>query len=138
MDILPNISRSKGNRTMKFSQLIEYNMRNIFLEKSYTKCGGDTITRPFYKSSNLSMSLDQWSKVLWAYLILFQVEEYQNTLNLRFRPLAFTSCKAFLKNKKKFGISFSTSFSAWFLKKNIYLGRFFYLIKFYALVVFLS
>ena len=37
--ILPNISRSKGNQTMKFGQLIEYNMRNIFLEKSYTKCG---------------------------------------------------------------------------------------------------
>ena len=27
---------------MKFGQLIEYNMRNIFLEKSYTKCGGET------------------------------------------------------------------------------------------------
>ena len=38
--ILPNISRSKGNENMKFGQLIEYNMRNIFLEKSYTKCGG--------------------------------------------------------------------------------------------------
>ena len=36
--ILPNISRSKGNQTMKFDQLIEYNVRNIFLEKSYTKC----------------------------------------------------------------------------------------------------
>ena len=35
--ILPNISRSKGNQTMKFDQLIEYNVRNI-LEKSYTKC----------------------------------------------------------------------------------------------------
>ena len=57
--ILTNISGSKDNQTMKFSQLIEYNMRNIFLEKSFTKCGGDTITRPFYKSSNLSMSLDQ-------------------------------------------------------------------------------
>ena len=32
--ILPNISRSKGNQTMKFCQLIEYNMRNIFLENS--------------------------------------------------------------------------------------------------------
>ena len=31
--ILPNISRNKGNQTMKFAQLIEYNMRNIFLEK---------------------------------------------------------------------------------------------------------
>ena len=37
--ILPNISRSKGNQTMKFDQLIECNMRNIFLEKSYTKHG---------------------------------------------------------------------------------------------------
>ena len=35
--ILPDISRSKGNQTMKFGQLIECNMRNIFLEKSYTK-----------------------------------------------------------------------------------------------------
>ena len=30
--ILPNISQSKGNQTMKFGQLIEYN-RNIFLQK---------------------------------------------------------------------------------------------------------
>ena len=30
---------------MKFGQLIEYNMSNIILEKSYTKCGGET--RPF-------------------------------------------------------------------------------------------
>ena len=31
--ILPNISQSKGNQTMKFGQLIEYNKRNIFLQK---------------------------------------------------------------------------------------------------------
>ena len=30
---LPNISRSKGNQTMKFGQLREYKTRNIFLEK---------------------------------------------------------------------------------------------------------
>ena len=45
--ILPNISRSKGNQTMKFCQLIEYGMRNIFLEKSFLKYGGGTIPRPF-------------------------------------------------------------------------------------------
>ena len=39
--ILPNISRSKGNQTMKFGQFIECNMRNIFLEKSYTIIGED-------------------------------------------------------------------------------------------------
>ena len=44
-----NISRSKGSQTMKFSQLIEYNMRSIFLEKSYIKCGGGTIPRQFSK-----------------------------------------------------------------------------------------
>ena len=28
--IFPKTSRSKGNQAMKFGQLIEYNMRNIF------------------------------------------------------------------------------------------------------------
>ena len=46
--ILPNISRSKGNQTIKFGQLIEYNMRTIFLEKSYTKCDGETTSRLAY------------------------------------------------------------------------------------------
>ena len=31
--MLPNILKSKGNQTMKFDQLMEYNMRNIFLEE---------------------------------------------------------------------------------------------------------
>ena len=31
--IFPNISRIKWNPTIKLDQLIEYNMRNIFLEK---------------------------------------------------------------------------------------------------------
>ena len=58
--ILPNISRNKGNQTMKFiGQLIEYNVRNIFLEKSYTKCGGETIPRPFSKKSILDIPPDQ-------------------------------------------------------------------------------
>ena len=32
--------KNKGNQTMTFGQLIDYHMRNIFLEKSYTKSGG--------------------------------------------------------------------------------------------------
>ena len=31
--ILPNISQSKVNQTMKFGQLIEHNRKNIFLQK---------------------------------------------------------------------------------------------------------
>ena len=41
--MLPNISRSKGGYTMNFGQLIEYNMKTFFFEKSYTKCGEETI-----------------------------------------------------------------------------------------------
>ena len=36
LHILPNISTSKGNQTMKFGQLIDYNVRNIFL-KNHTQ-----------------------------------------------------------------------------------------------------
>ena len=44
---------------MKFGQLIEYDMRNTFLVKSYAKCGGETISRPFSKKLKLNISVDQ-------------------------------------------------------------------------------
>ena len=56
---------------MKFGQLIEYNMRNIFLEKSYTKCGGETNPRPFSGKQKLSISPDQSSKVLYSLFSLY-------------------------------------------------------------------
>ena len=50
---------------MKFGQLIEYNMRNSFLEKPYTTCGGEASPRHFYKKkSKLSISLDRQSEML--------------------------------------------------------------------------
>ena len=56
---------------MKFGQLIEYNMRKIFLEKSYPKCGGETSPKPFSKKLKLSISLDQQSKVLYNLFLLY-------------------------------------------------------------------
>ena len=50
--ILPNISRSKHNQTMKLDQLIEYHMRNTFLEKSYRKFGGKVSPRLFSRNQN--------------------------------------------------------------------------------------
>ena len=44
---------------MKFDQLIEYNIRIIFVENSYTKCAVEIIPRPLSKKPKLSMSLDQ-------------------------------------------------------------------------------
>ena len=69
--ILPNISRSEGNQAMKFGQLIEYNMRNIFVEKSYAKCAGEIIPRPLSKQSKLSISLDQQCNVLNSLFLLY-------------------------------------------------------------------
>ena len=37
IDILPNISRSKGQPDNEFGQLIEYNEKNIFHQKLYRK-----------------------------------------------------------------------------------------------------
>ena len=48
----------------KFGQLIEYTMKNIFLEKLYTKCGQKTSPRPFYKNLEFSISLDQQPEML--------------------------------------------------------------------------
>ena len=45
--MLPNISRSKGNQTMNFGQLIEYSIRNIFFQKSCTERGGEIIPKRF-------------------------------------------------------------------------------------------
>ena len=42
---------------MKLSQLIECNMKNVFLEKSYTKCDGRTSPRHFTEKLKLSISL---------------------------------------------------------------------------------
>ena len=40
---------------MKHGQLIDYNLRNIFLEKSHTKCDREAIARSFSKKPNLSI-----------------------------------------------------------------------------------
>ena len=55
---------------MKFCQLIEYNLTSIFIETSYTECGGETSPRPFSEKSKLSISLDQQAKVLYSLFLL--------------------------------------------------------------------
>ena len=63
IDILPNISRSNGKQTMTFGQLVEYNTRNIFLEKLDTKYCEEASPRPFYKKSKLRIFLDEQSEM---------------------------------------------------------------------------
>ena len=56
---MTHISRSEGNKAIKFGQLVEYNVRNIFLEKSYTKYGSKTVPKPFSEMSKLRLHLEQ-------------------------------------------------------------------------------
>ena len=79
---------------MKFDQIIEYNTINIFLEKSYPKCDGETIPRPFPKKPKLSISLEQHSKVLLNLFYCMQVWNYRKILKVSSKPLAFSSRKA--------------------------------------------
>ena len=46
-------------------------MRNVFLEKSYTKCGGETSPEPFSKKLKLAISLYQLSKFLYSLFLLY-------------------------------------------------------------------
>ena len=105
--ILPNISRNKGNQTKKFGQLIECNLRNIFIKKSYTKCGGETVPRPFSFISGSKIE-----SFLQFVFVACQVEDYKNTLKLGCRPLVCNSFKAFLKNKKRSGTNLLALFPA--------------------------
>ena len=135
--MLPYISRSKDSKTMKFGQLIEHNMINIFIKKSNTKSSEKSSPSLFFKKSKLSISLGQHSEILYNLILLYvPVEDYQDILKLRCWPLAFSSYNAFLKNKKKSEASLPASFSAWFLKKNIPHVIFDRLTTFYCLINF--
>ena len=55
--------------TTKFPEIPEYNLRSIFLEKSYLKCGGETIARPFSKKNQNLAYL--WMNILKFYIFCF-------------------------------------------------------------------
>ena len=69
--ISSNISRSKLQSDNEIRSVNERHHETHFLEKSYTKCGRETIPRPFFKKSELSIFLDQQSKVLRNLFLLY-------------------------------------------------------------------
>ena len=76
---------------MKFDQLIEYKIRNIFIEKSYTRCAGEIISSPLSKNLRLSMSLDQQRNVSNSPFLLYaNLRAYRNIAKSRGRSLTFT------------------------------------------------
>ena len=112
-------------------------MRNINFEITCT-CGWETFRNFFFKIEIADVFGSMVYRFIQFVSIACQVEGYENILKLTYRPLAFTLCKAFLKNKKSSGTSFPASFSAWFLKKNIYPVIFYSPTNLYCPVAFTS
>ena len=116
LHIFLNISRSKQNQTMNLGQLIEDNMQNILLEKSYTKCAGKLVPDPFKKIKTEHISeLTVWNFVF----IVYSSWCLPKILKLRCWPLAFTMYNTSFLKKKKPRTNLPISFSAWFFEVNI-------------------
>ena len=54
---LSNISKGNGNQTFEIYSVNRVYMRNIFLEKQYTKCGEKLFPDPFLKNQNIFGSI---------------------------------------------------------------------------------
>ena len=91
------------------------------MKNKCTKCGGETIPRFFYKKSKLTISLDQYTKVLYSLFLLYiKVEKYQNIVKVSRRQLAFISYKAFFKKRDLELVSLSHFFCIIF-RENYFL-----------------
>ena len=87
-------------------------MRKIFVENHTQNVEEKQFPDPFLKNKieHISGSIVQ-SFVQFTFIIS-QVDDDRNILKLSSRPLAFTSYKVFLKNKKRSGTSLPASFFA--------------------------
>ena len=98
---------------MILSQLIDYNMENIFLEKSCTNVMEKLFPDSFLKNQN-------WTSFIQFVFVVCQVEGYQNILKLSCRLLAFTShTKLFRKVKRDLELIFLAQFLHDFNEKCI-------------------
>ena len=112
---LSSFSRSKGNQTIRFGQLIEYNMRNYFLGKSYKKCSGEASPRRFYKKFKIEHI---YRSSVWN-VIVYPSNGLPKYIKITVLTTCFYLISTTLKNKIRPVPNLPASFSAWFLKKNI-------------------
>ena len=115
--LLSNISKTIGNQKMKYGQLIQYS--NMQYAKFSRKIKHNVVEalsspKPFSKKINIK-HIPGWT--VWNFsrsvFIVSPSEGLQKVLKLKFWPLAFTSHKAFLKNKTRSETGFPAPFSAW-------------------------
>ena len=121
--MLFNISRSKNTQAMKFGQLIECNMTNVFLEKSYTKCDGETSTRLFSEKLKLRISLNNSLEFYTVCFYCMPNRGLSKFIETRVQTTCFYLILGFLKRDLE--LVSPVSFSSHFLKKSISLVIFY-------------
>ena len=77
--ILSNITRSKNIHGIKFGQLIQYNMWNIFIEKSFTEYGRKSVTTPSSNKLNLCSNILQLCTVCFCCMPSWRLSKYIET-----------------------------------------------------------
>ena len=115
-------------------------MRNIFLEKSCTKCGGyKLVPDPFLKNQIWAYL---WINSLKLYTVWFYCMSKLRTNRIYWNwgadHLLLPHIKFFWKTKRGLETILPASFSAEILKKNIPIVTFRYLTNFHCLVAFTS
>ena len=76
-------------------------MKIIFLEKSYIKCGGETIHRPYSKKWKLSISLEKYSNVLCSFFIVCPSQGLSKYVKIKLQTTCFYFISSFLKKTKR-------------------------------------
>ena len=121
---MPNISKSKNNRPVKFGQLIEYNMK-YFSQKIIHKQDmlEKLVPDHFSKESRLRASLDQRSEIFCPFFFcVSMVRTTRIFWNYGTNHLSLRHIKL-KKKQKKSRTSLLASVYAWFLKKRIFYVR---------------
>ena len=93
--------RSKFNQAMTFGQLIEYNMRNILLTKSFTKCCKETKPDTFVKSQDWAYL---WINILIFYIFCFDCLpswRLSKVIQTKLQTICFYLIWSFFKKQKE-------------------------------------
>ena len=110
---LPNISRSKGNQTMKYEQVIKYNNRNIFLQKSCRRWGKELVPDLFlFKKKRKKTLYEAKASCMQLSSDIFGWSSTQQTIktkSINFRLLILSYAQFAIFGKES-GNSFSTTF----------------------------
>ena len=125
---------------MKFGQLVEYNMRNTFVEKSNTKCAGETIPRFSSKKTKLSIGISPLTSFILALRIVLVTKLVISgilssifvifALYTSFLTTLFFTASLSLLKSTILDINLSISYLSNLLFKLLKLfGRFFYWLK---------